>query len=492
MGKSGIKKYEKQAVYLLIIFFALLYSFMSVRRHHLFETVGWDLAVFDSGIWQWSRFRIPFSSFHDLSWLADHFHLILVVLTPLYWIFDKVEALLIAQAVLISFGAFPIYLISKKLTKDVFFSLVVSLGYLTFHSLQWHMFSGFHELAFLPVTLGFTLYFWETKQIKPYWLFFALTLLVKEEMGFLLAAIGVWEFLVDRKRFKQAAATTVLGIFYTLLMTSIVMPAIGGGVYRHLGFGQSGESIIEVLGNIIGNPLLFFKAFIDSPVKLSTMLATFWPWGFLPLFSPATLIPIIEQFASRFLDYGKVIRWTPYFAYSLPMATLMSWGSIHGFKKLTGRVKKLRLPLSIILLVLIVVQQIVLHNPINSIFKRSFYRKEEWMGNNRKVLSCVPQNASVSAQNSLAPWLARRDEIKVFPEGLNRGYEYIVLDLHEGQSENSFHFLGSEKTKFIAKDLVERKLYQEICREGDAVVLKKTKDTTNKLNYPFNIEIYEK
>jgi len=500
IDKITQEKYSKvfdTLFWLSVIIFSLIYSFMSVRIHNSFETYGWDLGVFDHGIWQWSQFKIPFSSFHDLPWLADHFHLTLLLLVPFYWIYQNVRTLIVLQAVITCLGAVPVYLLSKKVSKNNLFSLVISLGFLVFYSLQWHTFSGFHELALLPITLGFTLYFWETKNSKLYWIFFILALFVKEETGLLLGTFGLWSILTDRKRWKQGLTSILLGWGVAVVLIGFVMPWIAGGAYRHAGFGSAGNSFFDVIEKIIRNPLFLFKAFIDSPVKIKTMFTTFWPWAFLPIFAPSTLLLSLEQFATRFVDYEKVIRWTPFFAYSLPMATIMAWGSIYGFRNLMSRIRKnikifLGVAIPVAFLALIIGEQILLHAPINSLFKQAFYRKEKWMDNNLKVLKCVPPRVSVSAQNNLAPWLSERERIKVFPEGLTNGYEYIVADLHSGQSENSFFYIGRENTKKIIGDLLSQKIYKIVCQEGDAIVLRKASGDINRLKYDFPLDIYEK
>lgn len=495
--KNGFNRTDILAWFLIIVL-SIIYAFMSVWKHNSFQTFGWDLAVFDHGIWQWSQFKIPYSSFHDLPWLADHFNPILITIVPLYWIWTDVRLLLVIQAVLVCFGALPLYYLAKLVTAHSLFSLTIVLGYLLFYSLQSFIFSDFHDFAFLPLTLGGVLVFWQYKKTYFYWFFFLLALLVKEEVGLLLAAFGVWGYVYNRSRWKQSLLTLILGASYTLLMLTYVMPFIGGQTYRHSGFGQSGESLQDVIFKILTNPQYLINAFIDSPVKVNTMINTFWPWGFLPIFSPLTLILILEQFASRFLDYGKPIRWTLLFAYSLPMATIMAWGSIYGFNNLvkilrnfTSQSKnRVSLVITCILLFLIISSDIILHGPINTLFKSQFYNKEKWMDDNLQVLKCVPKNASVSAQNSLAPWLSQRTRIKIFPEGI--GFDYIVLDLHAGQSENSFHFLGSENTKIVTNDLTKKGYYQNICQNSSALVLKRGKDPPYELNYSFTLNIYEK
>jgi uncharacterized membrane protein len=495
-----IKKYSDYIFAALLILFSVIYIFMSVKTHLNFETYGWDLGVFDQGIWQWSKFIFPYSSFTDLPWLADHFHPILVLVAPFYWIYSSSITLVSVQALVTCLGAIPLYLLSKRVTKNRLFSLVLSLAYFLFYSLQWSIFSGFHELAFLPLTLGFVMYFYETRSTKLYWLSFVLALLVKEEIGLLLGTFGVWILFNDRRRWRQALASIIFGFGTTAFLVMYLMPAIAGGAYRHSGFGVLGFSFTDVVINIIKNPGLLIKAFVDSPVKINTMFVTFWPFIFLPFFAPGTLILVIQQFAVRFVDYEKVIRWTPYFVYSLPMATIMAWGSIYGFRNLQKFLKRYGKKVSKILMFTVIsvlflitgLQQILLHAPINSIFKRSFYRNEKWMDDNRKVIGCVPKVASVSAQNNLAPWLSERKYIKVFPEGLIEGYGYVIVDLHKGQSENSFSFFGSEKTGYVINDLLAREFYEITCKEGDAILLNKIHDTEGKLNYGFPLEIYEK
>lgn len=486
-------------VVLTIIIFSIIYALMSVVKHNSFQTFGWDLAVFDQGVWQWANFKIPYSSFHDLPWLADHFHLMLITLAPFYWLWSDVKILLIGQAVLVSFGALPLYYLGKQVTKNSFFSFVVVLGYLLFYSLQSFIFSDFHELAYLPITLGGVLLFWELKKRFLYWTFFIMALLVKEEIGLLLAAFGLWALIRDRTRWKQALLSMVVGFGYTIIMISWIMPLISGGqLYRHAGFGQSGQTLGDVLIKIINNPFYLIGSFIDSPVKINTMWTTFWPWGILPFFAPASLILVLEQLASRFLDYGKPIRWSLLYAYSLPMATIMAWGSVYGFNNLvkilqglTNRPKRLiGIIISLFLLILTFTSNVSLHGPINSFFKRQFYERENWMVSNENILKCVSPKVSVSAQNSLAPWLSQREKIKVFPEGI--GFDYIVLDLHNGQSENNFHFLGSKNTKTVIEDFVKKGYYEIVCQDGDAIVLKRRIEPPYNLNYPFQLNIEEK
>lgn len=470
------KNYDNRIAIGLIIFFSLIYSFMSVRIHNQFQTFGGDLGIFDQGIWMWSQFKFPFSTFEDVWWLGDHFHLALLLIVPFYWIYSNVRTLLVIQAVLCSLGGLPLYFLSKRITKNSFFSLVTLLGYLLFYSFQWNIFSGFHEYALFPLFFGSLLLFWETKNKFGYWLSSILLVFVVEEFGFLLAGFGIWQLLRDKKRWKQAVLTILLGSLSSLIIIYFIIPHLAGKDYIHFNYGQSGYSIIDVFKNIIRKPWLLINAFIDSKIKLETLWITFWPWAFLPFFSPLTLILPFEQFSARFLDYNKVVRWTPFFIYSLPMTTLMYWGSIYGYKNLFLRLKKkarkvFSILVPLIIFLLIILEDVVMHAPINSIFKKQFYVDEVWFADNKKIFKCVPPTSSVAAQNNLVPWLSQREKIKALPDGI--GYDYIVVDLHEGQSENNFQTLHRTGTIELVNKLVADKEYKIICQENNSKVLKK-------------------
>jgi len=76
---------EPGLVVLVAGFFAA-YAAYAVIRHEDFIT-GLDLAIFDNALWHYSRFETPVSPIKGLpNVLGDHFHPIVVVLAPLYWI----------------------------------------------------------------------------------------------------------------------------------------------------------------------------------------------------------------------------------------------------------------------------------------------------------------------------------------------------------------------------------------------------------------------
>src|SRR4051795_13037064 len=82
---------------------AVALAALAILRHDRYGSGGFDLGIFDQQVWSYAHFRVGPNTVkrtHDL--LGDHFHPILVLLAPLYWLWDDVRALLVAQAVLLA------------------------------------------------------------------------------------------------------------------------------------------------------------------------------------------------------------------------------------------------------------------------------------------------------------------------------------------------------------------------------------------------------
>ena len=88
-----------------------VYSSMSLYRHNRFGSNAFDLATQAQTVWGYSRFQmIPNTVLGIPNLLGDHFHPILMLLAPFYWIWDTAAVLLVAQGILLALAGIPIYL----------------------------------------------------------------------------------------------------------------------------------------------------------------------------------------------------------------------------------------------------------------------------------------------------------------------------------------------------------------------------------------------
>jgi hypothetical protein len=89
--------------------YAWYFARLSVAVHDGYGTFGFDLGIFDQGVWLLSRFHAPFVTVMGRDLFGDHTSFILLLAVPLYWVHDAPQTLLVLQAILLGGAALPIY-----------------------------------------------------------------------------------------------------------------------------------------------------------------------------------------------------------------------------------------------------------------------------------------------------------------------------------------------------------------------------------------------
>jgi uncharacterized membrane protein len=208
----------------LVAAFAAAYALIGLFRHWHFDSSAYDLGIFDQAIWRLSRFDAPTSSLKGgLNIFGDHFHPVIALLAPVYWIAPRVEALIVAQSVLLAASIVPVFAFARRrLPADSPFAIAVV--YALFWGIQRTAWFDFHELAFAPLLIGIALNAIDLRRWSVLWLTCAALWLVKEDMIPLVAGIGAWVFLfVDRRQGLMLAAVSLL--LFPIVML-IVIPGV--------------------------------------------------------------------------------------------------------------------------------------------------------------------------------------------------------------------------------------------------------------------------
>src|ERR1700736_6930794 len=195
----------------LALIAAVAYAAISIYRHNHFGSNAYDLGVQDQTVWGYSQLQmIPNTVEMIRNLLGDHFHPILVVIAPLYWIWNDVRVLLIVQAVLLAAAAIPIFWWARE-RLGLIPAIVFEAAYLTF----WGVLSGvvydFHHIAFAIPAVSFGLYAVLTKRNRLFWPMLALGLLTRENIALTFAAIRVYIALVQH-RWRLGAAVIALSV----------------------------------------------------------------------------------------------------------------------------------------------------------------------------------------------------------------------------------------------------------------------------------------
>lgn len=449
-------------VFAYYIFSSLIYAVFSIAKYNRYSLTPGDLCIFNQGIWQYSQFRWPIITFHlDKPFLADHFHPILISLAPFYWIYPNERTLLFLQPFILLSAMIPIFLLTRHLTKSIFLGFALIFSYSLYLPIQYTLFFDFHEIAFFPPLFAWVYYFFIKEKKIFVGIFLTLILLVKEELGFLVAAFGLYLLIFAKNWRIFGLIWVILGSLYSLLIIHIVIPFLGGN-YRYLDYGAAGNSPLGVLINIFKDPLKYFQLLFDSPVKQETLYRTFWPFSFLPLLSPVGILLSLEQFVTRFFDLKTTNRWTLHYHYSAPMAAIAAIGTINALYNIGSRIKKYRrwLFFSAALLLIILTRLEQINASVVLLGKRpEFWQKSPWMQDLDEAITKVDKTASLSAPKDIICHLSTRKKAYFFED--RQDMDYILIRLNPDQFND-----------FISR----KRPYQIVFQKGEVYIFKRMPD----------------
>ncbi len=401
------------AILLYIVFFGVFVSL----RHYNFQTQTWDLGIFDQTFWNTIHGRIMFNNIEEVSnHLGVHMSPFLFLLVPGYALFPSPYYLLIVQTIVLALGAVPLYLLAKRLLPDRSpFPLILSLGYLLYPSLHWVNIFDFHPIAFVVPLLLAAFYFLHQKNWLWSGIFLALAASAQEDAIPVVLFVGLF-LLIQRSGEKTAwlnaqrkfgLAVIFISIFYFLLSTQIIMPALGGGLLRMDRYASLGNTPAEIVQNVFKDPMLIVKTIFTAP-KLRYILWLFLPVAFLPLFSAGALALLIPGLAENLLTTFES-QFTGFYQYDSVLIAGIFVGSIYGLKMLLGRWPEKEKIAKYILVAAILIGFIV-RSPASPIsFPLDLFKPNPHWEAFRQMAQMVPPGASVAAQTNLVPHLTQRE-----------------------------------------------------------------------------------
>jgi uncharacterized membrane protein len=454
------------------LFSVAAYSALSLFRHWHFESSAFDLGIFDQGIWHYSLFEKPACTINQFpNLLGDHFDPTLALLAPLYWICPHVEAILVAQAILLTLPVFPVFLFTqKRLGRLPAFCFAIS--YAMLWELQAEAQFDFHELTLAVPAAAFAIYFADEEKWGPFFASVLFMVLCKEDLCLVAIFMGLILVLTGKRVQGMVLAVAALALF--LFEIKVLMPYLGGRPYDHWRYSQLGADPVRALGTCLAHPLKVLAILFSNWTKTTTVACLFLPFFFGAFFSPwgFLAIPLIcERMLSDDPDF-----WVMLYQYNVMAAPILCLASADGFYRLFRRVKepllreKMKRNLSILILVFNVIAFQLPHQPLGHLIRHPFWRFSSTEKNSNQALALVPADASVLAQSCLVPHLSHRQIIVQMDEqsfGSPPMEDYVVACL----GKDSWPLAPQEVVKLIHRK--ESQGYQVLFHQTDWVVLKK-------------------
>lgn len=299
------------------------YCVFALGQYRTFRTSSYDLVIFDQAVKSYAHFKPAISIIKGLhngfgphfSVLGDHWSPLLAVLAPLYWIFGSPLTLLVVQAALFALAIPPLWLFTRRAfgggTAATTAAYLVSVAYAVSWPIASALAFDFHEVAFAPVLTAVALERLQAGRLRTALIALAALLLVKEDMGLLVAGIGIYLAVARprmvRRQLLVGLALIVAGVAATVITTYVLIPAFGGRSDYYWAYGALGKNVPQALGHLITHPVSSLRLLITPRVKLGTLLWLFGAFCFLPLRSPLSLaaVPLLleRMLANIFPDW---------------------------------------------------------------------------------------------------------------------------------------------------------------------------------------------
>jgi len=432
---------------------AFVYCLDSLNLLRRFLASTFDLVIFDQGIRGYAHLAAPVSIARGVSdgqgahfmLLADHWSPVLALLAPLYWIHDSPATLLVAQGVLFALAIPPLWAYSRRRLGPGA-AYFVSVAYALSLPVMEAVIFDFHEVAFVPVLTAVMV---ERFDVGKRWhgiLAAVALLLVKEDMGLLVAGFGGY-LLLTRRRWTGLAFVAG-GVAATWAATHLLIPAFGGSATFYWAYGQFGSTLGSALLNVITHPLHALHVFVTPWVKARTMIGLLAMFGFLPLASPM-VVAVLPLLAERMLASGYPLWWQAKFQYDAFLVMILCCAAVDGAARLQrhwparwdrwltypfGRPAWLRRggaawPAATLWAAAICAAALVYlpSSPFGPVLKPGFYGTNARMRAAAAAVAHVPAGVEVEASNNIGPALSGRDTVLLL-DGTPRWAPWVVGD----------------------------------------------------------------
>ena len=364
--------------------------------------------------------------------LGDHFSPILAVLGPVYRLFPHAQTLLVAQAVLVGLSIIPIGRAAVRLIGAAG-GIAVTVAYGLSFGIQAAVNVDFHEVAFAAPLLACA----GAAALRGRWWITAAwcvpLLLVKEDLGATVAAIGVVGWFAGARR--PGVTLLVGGAVAWAVTVFAVIPAFNPGG----GFGY--WSVLGVAGP---GPGAWHTFFVGWNIKAVTLLVTFGITGFLALRSPwalAAVPTLLWRFAG---DRGSF--WGTDWHYSLVLMPILFVAALDAVVRIrTARARPTattapsrrramlgayaaHLPAAMLAVAL----ALCVNLPVRSLVDPQTYRPSDRTAAANAVMALMPTGSSVETNRGLITHLTSRYHIYWFDAMGNVVPDYVLFDTTTG------------------------------------------------------------
>ncbi|MFZ5535808.1 MAG: DUF2079 domain-containing protein [Patescibacteria group bacterium] len=466
------KNYPFALLWLTILLFISYFSYVGFNRHDNFHSRRLDLGNMEQTVWNVMRgngfvLTDPMGN-GTISRLAVHADFLLIVIAPLYRLWQDPRMLILIQAVVVAMGAIPVYWLAIRYIGNRSTALLFAVAYLLYPPIQRMVLHDFHAVALSMALLLFAHWFMEERRYGLFIVTAFFAGLGKETVWMPVALMGLYIFFFQKNRTVGAICTLVAGgIFYYLMWHAIPAVTYDKQHFALQYLSEFGENQNAIIFSILANPFAVITTLL-RPDRLFYYSQLLFPVGFLPVFAspyllfaaPSMLINALSSNAHmRQIDYQYTSEIIPF----IFVAAIVGYANIRSIVlryAIFGGTRVVRwLSLSVIGTA-IYASYLWGELPLTR-QDRFFYFI--WALPETSVMKAIeeriPESASVSVTNNIGSHFAKRKELYNFPvNAMSSDYAVVRLgDQYAWPSGNTQRetvdaLLGSSDHTLIAHD----------------------------------------
>jgi uncharacterized membrane protein len=308
------------------------YTIISVYRYLRRDPTSWDLGIFTEYVKQLAHLHAPIVDIRGPGFdlLGDHFHPIVALIAPFFLLFPSSVTLLVAQALLAAVSVIPVYRAGTELLgRGTGQAICAAYGFSW--GLQQMVNYDFHEIAFAVPLLAFSLSALVRGRMRAAILWALPLVLVKEDQGFTLVAIGLIIVFAYRRR-GPGLFLAAWGLAWSLLAILVIIPHFNPG-HTYPYWSEAGG--ISPVGGHFTLGGLWANLTDGISTKLPTLALILLPTAFIAVRSPLVLA-VIPSLALRFVDVNPDY-WSTQWHYNATVMPIVFIAAIDAMARIRAR-----------------------------------------------------------------------------------------------------------------------------------------------------------
>lgn len=480
--KTPYRNWQLPAV---VVFFAIIYSLITVVNHYNFRTYALDMGVYTNALYDYARLQWNDSTIWKPvaeNVLSDHFDLTLFFIAPLSFLLGS-YTLPLVQIFFVLLGGIGVYryfmLNPKQASVAIYATMAFYLFFGIFAALAFDYHGNVVSMALVP---WFFVQLRRNKLLLAF-LFLLAILFGKENMSLWMAFVSLG-LLANHWRQPRVRYFLIFAFLFSLvyffLVLQVFMPALSNeGNYTHFNYDAVGATPGEAISTILRHPIdvikIMFTNHTGDPmgdyVKLELWMFLIACGLPLLLLRPQYLVMLVPIFFQKLLS-NIPGHWGVGYQYSVEFAPIMAIGVFSVVALIPNKIFKHSAAVVLVLLSLGTTIRLMdnTHQYIEKtnvrIYAREHYVRQHSVKHLHQVLKLVPDGVVVSAQTAFVPHLALRDTIYQFP--IIKDATYVVVS----NRENTWPIVFDDFSK-LTTELETNGEWEVVFKDGDIMILKR-------------------